>query len=131
LLAKGRLDSAGIEAVLTDDNLIRLDWFWSNLLGGIKLSVPPEDVEDADEILDQSIPEGFDVAGLGEYRQPHCPKCQSLDVTFKELNRPLSYLTLWLNVPIPIYRRAWRCHSCGAEWEDINETDDKPTELHS
>jgi|SRR5271166_3049813 len=131
LLAKGSLESAGVEAVLTDDNVIRLDWFWSNLLGGIKLSVAPEDAEDADEILEQPIPEGFVVAGVGEYQQPHCPNCQSLDVTFRELNRPLSYLTLWLNLPIPIYRRAWRCYSCRAEWEDINETDDKPTELHS
>ncbi len=117
LLAKGSLESAGIEAVLTDDNIIRLDWFWSNLMGGIKLKVAPEDVEVANEILEQPIPEGFDVAGVGEYQQPHCPRCQSLDVTFKELNRPASYVTLWL-VPIPVYRRAWRCRSCDAEWED-------------
>src|SRR5580658_4311853 len=31
LLAKGSLESAGIEALLADDNLIRLDWFYSNL----------------------------------------------------------------------------------------------------
>ncbi len=130
LLAKGSLESAGVGAVLTDDNVIRLDWLWSNLLGGIKLSVAEEDVEDADEILDQPIPEEFDVAGVGEYHQPHCPACESLDVTFKELNRPISYFTLWLNVPIPIYRRAWRCHSCWTEWEEVNENDDKPTELH-
>jgi hypothetical protein len=118
LLAKGSLESAGIEAVFTDDNIVRLDWFWSNLMGGIKLKVAPEDVEVANEILNQPIPEGFDVAGVGKYQQPHCPKCQSLDVTFKELNRPVSYLTVWLQVPIPVYRRAWRCHSCDAEWED-------------
>ena len=34
LLAKGSLESAGIEAVLTDDNVVRMDWFWSNLMGG-------------------------------------------------------------------------------------------------
>jgi len=118
LLAKGSLESAGIEAVFTDDNIVRLDWFWSNLMGGIKLKVDPEDVEAANEILNQPIPEGFDVAGVGEYQQPHCPKCQSLDVTFKELNRPVSYMTAWLHVPVPVYRRAWRCHSCDAEWED-------------
>jgi len=36
LLAKGSLESAGIEAVLTDENIVRLDWLWSNLMGGIK-----------------------------------------------------------------------------------------------
>jgi hypothetical protein len=118
LLAKGSLESAGIEALLTDDNTVRIDWFWSNLVGGIKLSVDSQDVEAAEEILEQPIPEGFDVSGVGEYQQPHCPNCQSLDVTYKELNRPVSYLTLWIDFPIPVYRRAWRCHDCDVEWED-------------
>lgn len=128
LLAKGCLESAGIKGILTDDNIVRLDWFWSNVMGGIKLKVDPEDVEAASEILEQPIPAGFDVAGIGEYHQPHCPNCQSLDVTFKELNRPVSYMTVWLHVPIPVYRRAWRCHSCDVEWEDdgVPETPESP-----
>jgi hypothetical protein len=118
LLAKGCLDSAGIDSVLVDENLIRLDWFWSNGMGGVKLKVEPADAAEAEELLNQPIPEKFDVAGIGEYEQPQCPNCKSLEVTFKELNRPISYMTMWLNVPIPIHRRAWRCHSCNVEWED-------------
>lgn len=118
LLAKACLNSAGIECMLLDDNLVRLDWFWSNLIGGVKLMVEPSDTEPAMEILNQSIPEKIDVAGIGEYEQPHCPNCQSLDITFKELNRPVAYASLWLNVPIPVHRKAWRCHSCNVEWED-------------
>ncbi|HET8827600.1 MAG TPA: hypothetical protein VFM77_20840, partial [Terriglobales bacterium] len=34
LLAKGMLESAGIPCFLADDNMVRLDWFISNLLGG-------------------------------------------------------------------------------------------------
>ena len=117
LLAKGSLESAGIEAVLTDDNIVRLDWFWSNLMGGVKLKVSPEDVGAANEILDQPIPEGFDVTGVGEYQQPHCPKCQSLDVNFQEV-APAAYVSAYLNVPIPFHRRAWKCHACDTEWED-------------
>lgn len=60
-LAKGSLDSAGIECWLIDDNMVRMDWFMSNFFGGIKLRVKPEDVDAAEEILDQPIPEGFDV----------------------------------------------------------------------
>jgi hypothetical protein len=116
LLAKGSLESAGIEAVLTDENIVRLDWFWSNLMGGIKLNVDPENVEAANSILNQPIPENFDVSGIGEYEQPRCPKCQSLDVNFQELD-PAAYASLIL-VPVPFHRRAWRCHSCRAEWED-------------
>jgi hypothetical protein len=118
LLAKACLNSAGIECLLLDDNLVRLDWFWSNLVGGVKLKVEPSDAEPAMEILNQSIPEKIDVVGIGEYEQPHCPNCQSLDVTFRELNRPVSYATVWLNLPIPVHRKAWRCHSCNVQWED-------------
>ncbi|MGC1645234.1 MAG: hypothetical protein WA741_05340, partial [Candidatus Sulfotelmatobacter sp.] len=32
LLEKGCLESAGIESCLVDDNMVRLDWFWSNLV---------------------------------------------------------------------------------------------------
>ena len=39
LLAKGSLESAGIECFLGDENLVRLDWFISNFIGGIKLCV--------------------------------------------------------------------------------------------
>ena len=118
LLAKGSLESMGIQCFLRDDNLVRLDWLWSNLVGGVKLKVEPSEAESAMEILNQSIPEKIDVAGIGEYEQPHCPNCQSLDITFKELNRPIAYASLWLNVPIPVHRKAWRCHSCNVEWED-------------
>jgi hypothetical protein len=117
LLAKGSLDSAGIQSTLLDENIVRLDWFWSNLMGGIKLRVDAEDAADAEEVLSQPIPENFDVTGIGEYQQPHCPRCNSLDVTFRELD-PAAYLSLAINVPIPFHRRAWRCRSCNAEWED-------------
>src|SRR4030081_3170408 len=39
LIARGSLESAGIPAYLVDDNMVRMDWFYSNLLGGIKLKV--------------------------------------------------------------------------------------------
>lgn len=117
LFAKGSLESAGIECALLDDNMVRLDWFISNLLGGVKLQVKLEDAAAAEEILSQPIPENFDVPGIGQYDQPHCPKCNSLDVTFQE-TAPAAYVSAYLNVPIPFHRRAWRCHACNEEWED-------------
>jgi hypothetical protein len=54
LLAKSILDSAGIESFLGDQNIIRMDWFLSNALGGVKLRVREEDVEVATALLDRS-----------------------------------------------------------------------------
>ena len=118
LLAKGSLESAGIQAYLVDDNMIRMDWFISNLLGGIKLKVRPEDAEAAGEILNQPIPEMLNVEGVGNFEQPKCSRCQSLDVTYAELNKEFSYLTAYAGVPIPVYKKGWTCHACGNEWEE-------------
>jgi hypothetical protein len=118
LLAKGSLESAGIECFLADENLVRLDWFISNLIGGIKLKVRTADVENARKILDEPILEGLYVQGVGLYEQPRCPKCQSLDVNFQELDRPIAYMSAFLRVPLPVQRPGWRCHACHAEWED-------------
>jgi len=95
LLAKGSLESAGIQAYLIDDNMIRMDWFISNLLGGIKLKVHPEDAAEANEILNQPIPEILDVEGVGNFEQPRCPRCQSLDVSYIEV------------------KQGWICMACG------------------
>lgn len=118
LLAKGSLESAGIECFLADENLVRLDWFISNFIGGIKLNVRAADEANARTILDEPILEGLYVQGVGLYEQPRCPKCQSLDVNFQELDRPIAYMSAFLRVPMPVQRPAWRCHACDAEWED-------------
>ncbi len=117
LLAKGSLESAGIECFLTDDNMVRMDWFISNLLGGIKLAVNQEDAEAATAFLDEPMPETLDVEGVGEYEQPRCPECHSLDVNFEQLNRKVAYTSAWLGVPIPLHTRAWTCRSCGHRWQ--------------
>ena len=117
LLAKGSLEASGIECFLIDDNMVRMDWFISNLLGGVKLAVNQEDAEAANAILDKPMPETLDVEGFGEYEQPRCPECQSLDVSFEQLNRKVAYTSAWLGVPIPLHTNAWTCRSCGHRWE--------------
>ncbi|MBZ5719518.1 MAG: DUF2007 domain-containing protein [Acidobacteriia bacterium] len=118
LLAKGMLESAGIECFLADDNMVRMDWFISNFIGGIKLQVGPDDADAAVELLDQPIPEGFDVEGLGDYQQPRCPRCKSLDISFEALDKAVAYTSAWLGVPVPLPRRTWRCFTCDARWQD-------------
>jgi hypothetical protein len=120
LLAKGSLESAGVQAYLVDDNMIRMDWFISNLLGGIKLKVHAEDAEVASQILDQSIPEMFEVEGIGNFDQPKCPRCQSLDIAYEE-NKPVSYVSAYVGVPVPLRKRGWTCHECGNGWTDSDE----------
>jgi hypothetical protein len=59
LLAKGRLEASGIECFLADENMIRMDWFISNLLGGVKLLVQPADFSKASRTLNEPMPADF------------------------------------------------------------------------
>ena len=46
-----------------DDNVVRMDWLWSNALGGIKLLVREKDAPDAAKVLDALAQDG-DGAGI-------------------------------------------------------------------
>jgi hypothetical protein len=129
MLAKGKLASQGVESYLGDDNTVRMDWLWSNLLGGVKLLVSAEDLEAAARILAEPIPEEIDFEGAAEYRQPRCPKCQSLDINFEELYKPIAYGSLFLALPIPLQRTGWICQTCRHTWpETVPELEQEPTD---
>lgn len=124
-VAKSMLDSAGIESFLADDNVIRMDWFYSNAMGGIKLLVRGEDAAEARELLEGQAPEKFEVEGVGEYEQPKCPHCGSLDVSFEELDRKIAHTGLLVSIPIPAVKHGWNCHACGHSWDAPAETSAK------
>ena len=118
LLAEGRLKAAGIDCCLADDNIVRLDWFLSNLMGGVKLQVAPEDAGKARAELAESAPESFTVDEVGDLvAQPRCPRCGSRDISYRDDNRWLSLAILWATaLPIPLSGANWRCDACGARW---------------
>lgn len=121
LLAKGLLESAGLECFLVDDNLVRLDWFISNGVGGIKIAVKEEDAKAAVEILEQPIPEGFEVEGTEAYQQPHCPRCGSIDISHEgNIDKRFALPALFMaGLPLPVPRNVWKCNSCGAQWREV------------
>ena len=53
-MAKGLLDSTGIESFLFDDNMVRMDWFNANALGGVKLRVDARSLDAANHVLEQA-----------------------------------------------------------------------------
>lgn len=122
LVAKSVLESADIDCFLVDENLVRLDWFYSNLVGGIKLLVPETDLEIAAKLLDERTPEKFDVDGVGEYEQPHCARCGSFDISLDGLNKPLTFGAMYVTgLPIQVTTKGWKCHSCRHQWNEESE----------
>jgi ssDNA-binding Zn-finger/Zn-ribbon topoisomerase 1 len=50
-VAMSALDAAGIEAVIADNVIIAMDWRYSNAVGGVKLLVRGDDLEEAADVL--------------------------------------------------------------------------------
>jgi len=117
-IAKGLLDSAGIECFLFDANIIWTDWFWSNAVGGVKLRVRAEDAKEAAELLGASPADASESSEAVDFTPERCGNCGSADVTYQGLMKRLAYFTAWLGLPIPVKHVAWKCHSCGHAWED-------------
>lgn len=117
LIAKGKLESAGIDCCLLNENLVRMDWLYSNAIGGISLQVRTEDAQEALSVLQEPIPESLSPGDVA-YVQPRCPKCGSLKVTHEGLNR-LATFGSWLALGFPIRVTAdlWRCDDCSHEWQ--------------
>ena len=123
MMAKSALESAGVESYFVDENIVRMDWFWSNLLGGVKIYVHSTDVSAAEQILNEAPPERFEVEGLGMYERPKCPQCGSMEIAFEELS-PVAYASTYLFVPSPLHRKGWLCHACGHHWMEEAEASD-------
>jgi hypothetical protein len=126
LLAEGRLKAAGIACGLADDNVVRMDWFWSTAMGGIKLQVEAADAAEARAQLADLGPDSFSVDEAGEViEQPHCPRCGSRDISYHDTNRWISLAILWATgLPLPLRGGNWRCDACDAAWVVEGESED-------
>lgn len=126
IVGRSLLESAGIPAWIADEHLVRMNWFLSNSLGGLRLQVDESDEPSAREILELATPSTIEY-GQGEtFVQPTCPKCGSAEVTLGDgTERGRSFVALALvSIPVPPREPAWRCEVCGAEW--VDEEDSEP-----
>jgi hypothetical protein len=122
-VGRSLLESAGIPAWVADENLVRMDWFYSNLVGGMRLQVDERDEAAAREILEERAPETIKYGEEEVYVQPTCPKCGSTEITLgggTERGRSLVALYL-LAIPVPPREAAWHCEACGARWAAADE----------
>jgi hypothetical protein len=112
LLAKGRLEAAEIDSCLADENLVRMDWFLANAIGGIKLKVPEEQAAEAFRVL---FTDKYKVPTEDE---PKCPKCGSGDVNVVDPDKGFRLAALiFFALPTPRVEDVhWKCGMCGARW---------------
>jgi len=51
-IARTKLEFEGIRAILLDEAMVTMNWFYSNALGGVKVQVFESDAEMARKVLD-------------------------------------------------------------------------------
>jgi hypothetical protein len=122
IVARAVIESTGIFCFLKDENLVRLDWQVSNFIGGIRLQVDAADVEAAQAILSQPIPNAIPIPGQPGFDQPRCPRCNSSDITWERQGRKAALASLYLfSLPLPRGSESWTCNKCALRWvEDEN-----------
>jgi hypothetical protein len=111
-LLRMRLEAAGFEAFIQDENMIQLDLLASNAMGGVRLQVADSDFEPVRQYL---------IADAGEAptrEEVHCPRCNSAEVEYESFSRRFAYLSLILfGLPLLLFRRRLRCSSCLHTWK--------------
>jgi len=113
MLAKGLLDSAGIECRLLDENMGRM--LVAGVVGGVTIQVHKTDEEAAVALLGRSATE-MDLSPEVE-RDFRCPQCESREVTAREVGKSVPASDSWLQGWIRS-AKVWNCKSCGYQWED-------------
>jgi hypothetical protein len=122
LVARAVVESSGIFCFLKDENLVRLDWQVSNFIGGIRLQVDVQDVEAAEAILSQPIPNEISIPDQPGFIQPRCPRCTSADITWERQGRKAALASLYLfSLPLPRGSESWHCDSCDLRWVEDDD----------
>lgn len=115
-LLRMRLEAGGVAAYILDENMVQMDWLYSNAIGGVRVQIAEEDVEAAKEIIqDVYVP-------VGDPNMAQCPKCGSKDSAPDELPRRIAFLTMMLiSIPFLFSKTRWKCNSCKHVWNEANK----------
>ena len=127
-LARARLEGAGIDAVILDQHLTGINWFYSLALGGVRVQVEASDLDAARRALRED--HSADLADIPESRLPGdgddgCPRCGSTRIRAR-VQRPAAALALATGLPLAPWRRLWTCEACGHHWEWEHEEAERP-----
>lgn len=135
--ARSALAAADIETFADDENVISINWLNANAVHGIKLRVPLEDVERANEVLGGASEIGEPETWAEPVPATGCPECGRADSVERSQQRLRVFAvgvvatgalvagTSHLLVAFPMVAATilamlavsrWQCTECGARW---------------
>ncbi len=115
-VTKGLLESAGVSCYVFDENIVNMNLFYSNAVGGVKLKVPSSQLHLAKEILGENRDVVDETKASDEY---NCPACGSRNVANKKLPWFITiFASVLMSFPVPYVRKKLECHDCGYSWRE-------------
>ena len=118
------LESEGIACFVTNEHTVTMNWLYSNAIGGVGVQVKAADVERANEILqavsnsdtvrEESTPTDSEMdQGSDDTSEIRCPQCGSENVYYEKFSRRLVFASwILLTVPLPFFKKKWKCREC-------------------
>lgn len=119
-LLRLRLGAGGVDAYVQDENMIQMNWLYSDAIGGVRVQIAEDDLEAAREIV-AVPPVKADVGSVAELTE--CPECSATDTAPDERPRRFAFLSMIFSLvtfgvafPFAFLRRRWKCSHCGCTW---------------
>lgn len=127
-LAKAYLESSGIDVIIKDEFTVQVNNFYSNAIGGVKLFVELDKVDEALFLLKDGgyieINKTEDKEQIESFSGEHkklCPYCQSTNIVQKSRAGYVFVLSiLFLGFPFPFLQKRYYCYDCSKEWKVKN-----------
>ncbi len=126
-LAKGFLESEGIETMIKDELTAQVNNFYSNAIGGVKLQVRESDFENGLAILKKSgyiNDENTEEVAIeiipfdNTTNKKICPFCQSDNIGKRKEPNILTVIVYFiLSVISPIFKKSYICFDCDKVWK--------------
>jgi hypothetical protein len=120
-LARTKLESEGISALVLDDQTASINWFYSHTTGGVRLQVRQADAEQAIQLLNTDA--GEEPAMQKTYSTlkppaPVCPACGGPHIRPMKFSLRMILLSLLLlGLPLLLSHRRAICLDCGRQWQ--------------
>ncbi len=114
-IAKTQLEAFGIPVYIENEHTINMDWFYSNALGGVRLLVPENYVDEAKSFLEKDFSDELEQK-FGESKEC-CPVCGSLDIEVNTKGKKSAFLAfMCFGLPLVSFKNGNRCKRCGHFW---------------
>ena len=120
-MAKALLESEGIVCSIKDEFTIQVNPLYSNAIGGIKLQVLENQVEQALELLNNLNPSTNTTSTSTETSNASdiiCPNCGSNDTLKNKISPKVFAISLLLlGFPLPLAKRTYHCFNCSTDFK--------------